>query len=75
MSRVPEYRKGISQALESSDEGKSTLEKICYGELRAVQAAGVLALMKTIYSPDFDFVQACETANRDDLALPTGNSA
>jgi len=75
MSRVVDYRLGISQSLEASNEGKATLEKIHYGELRAVQAAGVLALMKTIYSPDFDFVQACETATADDFKLPTGSRA
>lgn len=74
MSRVLAYRKGISQVLESSDEGMATLEKVHYGELRAVRAAGVLALRKTIYSPAFDFEQACETAGTSDETLSAGSA-
>lgn len=73
MSRVLEYRKGISQSLDSSIEGKATLEKIHYGELRAVRAAGILALKETIYSPTLDFEQVCETANTADFELSAGN--
>lgn len=75
MSRVLEYRKGLSQSLETSHEGKATLDKIHYGELRAVRAAGILALKKTIYSPTFDFEQACETANTANMKFSAGNGA
>jgi len=75
MSRVSAYQKGISQFLETSSEGKATLEKIHYGELRAVRAAGVLALKKTIYSPNFDFEQACESAENTDSNLSAENGA
>lgn len=73
MSRVCEYRKGISLFLGTSDEGLATLEKIHYGKLRAVRAAGVLALKKTIYSPTFNFEHACKTANTTDLQSSAGN--
>jgi len=73
MSRVLEYRKGISQSLETNNEGEATLEKIHYGDLRAVRAAGILALKKTIYSPNFDFEQACETAATADVSMSIGN--
>lgn len=75
MSRVLDYQKGISQALETSDEGKATLEKINYGKLRAVRAAGILALKNTIYTPLLDFEQVCETANATDSSLSAGSGA
>lgn len=75
MSRMSSYRKGISHFLETSNEGKAALDKINYGELRAVRAAGILALKKTIYSPTFNFKQACETANTSAEKSSAGKGA
>jgi predicted NBD/HSP70 family sugar kinase len=74
MSRLVDYRDGISQLLCSDSEGKATLAKIRYGEISAVRAAGILALKESIYSPTLDFEQACETASIASLGTAAGNN-
>jgi len=73
MSRLNDYRQGIAKRLESSEEGKLALDKIRYGELNSVRAAGLLALKETVYSPTLDFEQIVESANITNYAKTVGD--
>jgi predicted NBD/HSP70 family sugar kinase len=74
MSRLIDYREGISHSLGGNNEGKATLAKIRYGEISAVRAAGILALKESIYSPTLDFEQVCETAAVSSLGTAAGDN-
>jgi glucokinase len=65
MSRAPAYRQGIRQSLDKTDEGQAALAKIQTGEIRAVRAAAILALLERIYSPALDFDALCASAQAD----------
>jgi len=74
MSRLDAYRKGINQRLDSSVEGRETQEKIHYGELSSIRAAGILALKESIYSPALNFEAMCETADAASPGTAVGKS-
>ncbi|HUS98436.1 MAG TPA: ROK family transcriptional regulator [Hyphomicrobiaceae bacterium] len=55
MARIPEYIEGINRRLSKlGSDGEATIGKIRIGEIRAVRAAAILALLEKVYSPALD---------------------
>jgi predicted NBD/HSP70 family sugar kinase len=55
MVRIPEYVDGINRQLAKlGSDGQATGDKIRIGEIRAVRAAAILALLEKVYSPALD---------------------
>lgn len=55
MARIPAYVDGINRRLgKLGNDGQATAGKIRIGEIRAVRAAAILALLEKVYSPALD---------------------